>query len=294
MKIRMLSLMLFTMLALELSCALADSAWMYPDHTDETDEHRFLATYLNDNQDIIALRRGDTLIVSMDTSVLQRMHYEAPRTASQKKIYTIVQAAQIAQSILIDSEYQRCQQEYAQTGKFDATAYALHSIGKHGKSDSKFDLNMDHRLVGSKWISVLRPAESTGTALSTCFSAHQATLRMQDGTMDVEITGYSSAYLYLDPILLDDLPPELQMRWGKLYMDIYPLNDQLNMPVYIAVLRDAEGGHRSLQDVALEIGYARCDSLSGYADGADAIYCCILDEREMQLLRDGTLFMLTH
>ena len=84
------------------------------------------------------------------------------------------------------------------------------------------------------------------------------------------------------------------MQWGKLTMEVYDLLDYLHMPVYIAVLRDAQGADRSLRNVNLQIGDTQRDSLSGYVDGADAIYCCILNEQEVQLLRDGTLFQLIH
>lgn len=294
MKQRMGAWVLFALLALIFSCASADSARVCPIHANEVTDYSFRSTYLNRGEDIIALRRGDTLIICMDDSVLRQMHYDPLRVATTEKAYTIVQAAQIAQSMLIDSEYQRCRQEYAQTGEFEAAAYTLYSIGRYGASNSEFDLNMDLRLIGSKWIAVVRTAEPANAAVSTCFSAHQTALRMQNGVLDVEVTGCGNANLYLEPTILNDIQPDMQMQWNNLRMEVYALEEYLDAPVYIAVLCDEQGAHRSMQNVRLQIDYVWRDSLSGYADGVDAVYCCILDEREAQLLRDGTQFQLLH
>ena len=293
MKKRMLSMILIALLVLHFQCALAD-AWGCPIHSDEFPDASFRQTWLNNDEHIIALRRGDTFIISIDDFILHASNYDSLHSTTKRRIYTIAQAAQLLQSMLIDTEYQRCKQEYAQSGGFDATAYTLYSIGKHGETSSEFDLNMNLRLVGSQWIAVVRPAESEGTALSTCFTSHQNALHMEDGVLDIEVTGCRSSYLYLEPTLLNDLQADFQMQWGKLSMEVYNLLDYLHMPVYIAVLRDAQGADRSLRNVNLQIGDTQRDSLSGYVDGADAIYCCILNEQEVQLLRDGTLFQLIH
>lgn len=259
----------------EFSYVKSENLWMVADEFD------------GDAEDVIAVSRGGTIVVSMDYGMLQEAYYGDPFFTSDPEVYTGEEAVRLAQSMLPEAEYQEFNEKYARTGEAEANAYVLSFVGNQGGSFRDSDLFMDTRLIGTKWITVTRPLESVGKTWDTFSNVNRMALRAKDGTLEVDITGWGGPDLTLTPTQLKNDQPDILVDQGSLHVEVFGLKNYFNESVYIAVIHDENGAEKPMWNVSFQIGDTQRNALEGYANGKDAVYCCILNDKEAQLLENG-------
>ena len=153
--------------------------------------------------------------------------------------------------------------------------------------DDAEDLSMDTRLIGSKWVTITRPIETVGNEWDTAFYVNRMELHATNGKMETKVTGSNKAWLYLEPERIMDVKANIQVKKGNLNIEVFSLEKQLDAPVHVAVIKEKNGAEKQLWDVYLRIGDALSNPLSGYVDGGNAVFCCILNDTEAKLLKDN-------
>lgn len=259
-------------------------------HTCATDldaSDYFTPMYISE-EDVMSVSRGGTIVVSMDYGMLREAYYGDPFFTADPDVYTGEEAVQLAKSMLPEAEYQKFSEEYARTGEAEATAYVLSHAGNDGGSFRESDLFMDTRLIGTKWITITRPVEPVDKIWSLRPNVNRMALRAKDGKLEVEVTGWGGGLdSDLTPTQLKGVQPDIQIDQGSLHVEAFNLKNYLNAPAHVAVIRDKKGGDKPIWDVGFQIGDTPRNGLLGYINGVDAVYCCILDDHEVQLLMDG-------
>lgn len=250
----------------------------------------FTPMYISD-EDVIAVSRGGTIVVSMDYGMLKEAYYGVPFFTADPEVYTGEEAVQFAQGKLLEAEFEKFCDEYARTGEAEAITYVLSHAGNDGGSFRESDLFMDTRLIGTKWITITRPVEPVDEIWSVRPNVNRISLRAKDGKLEVETTGWGGG---LDSELIlksmKNAKPDIKLQQGSLNVQVFSLRLQLGAPVYVAVIRDKNGADKLTWDVCFRIGDMQRNDLLGYADGKDAVFCCILNDYEVQLMKDGASF----
>jgi len=247
----------------------------------------FTPMYISE-EDVMAVSRGGTIVVSMDYGMLKEAYYGDPFFTAEPELYTGDEAVQLARSMLLEAEFEKFREEYARTGEAEATAYVLSHAGNDGGSFRESDLFMDTRLIGTKWITITRPAEPVDRIWSLRPNVNRMALRAKDGKLEMEVTGWGGGLdSDLTPKSMQNAKPDIQLQQGSLNVQVFNLRDQLDAPAHVAVIRDKKGADKPMWDVCFQIAGRKISELQGYADGKDAVFCCILNDKEALLLENG-------
>lgn len=222
----------------------------------------FVPQYIG-GEDIRSVRRGDTFVVSIESYLLEKKYFDEPSSKAKPEDYKGEEAVEFARKLLSDAEFEKFCEDYDRTGEAKGTAYKLDFVG-----DDEKELSMDTRLIGSKWVTITRPIEVADGEWDTAFYVNRMELYAKDGKLKAEVTGSNKAYLYLEP-----------KRMKNVTADISVTQDGLDIEVFSLV--------KQLWDVYLRIGDVLSNPLQGYADGKNGVFCCILNDEEAKLLKDG-------
>ena len=157
--------------------------------------------------------------------------------------------------------------------------------------DGDSGIIMSRRHIGSDWYIIVRPAEKFNKKWDMYWRVSSLHLQMQDGTLATEFDLQTVEDHY-----------SLKLTSMNNSRAVYTReNDDLAIEVYealggsIAVIREKHVELKGLENVRLVIG-GRDEGieLSGYADGTDFVYCCMLTGAELNLLRGNARAELWH
>ena len=174
--------------------------------------------------------------------------------------------------------------EYARSGSATVEAREPDVVAIHGERI------LSRRHIGGYWYVVVRPAEKFGDSWGMYWRIDGLQLCMENGalrtnfeqqtveeTLEVALERESGA------------SPVYSAAAEGFSIEIYRALD-----MNVAVIYEARGDADALENACLLLGSCAQIELCGYMDGDSAVYCCVLDNAELEALRSGVDARLLH
>ena len=229
----------------------------------------------DDGRPPVAVSRGGTIVVKFSDAWLNAHELTGVFGFSGESSYPGVQGLRQLGAYLHGESYDAFLEAWLESGFAEGRASTPYILPVNGA------LVMHRRHIGPYWYIIMRPQEKFSGAWSMYWRVSSYRLRAEADTLYSEFdrqTVEETRSLAVEA--MHGSAPVLQRQSGSLVIEVYnALNGN------IAVIREENPGG-SLENVQLMIG-GRNEGieLSGYMDGAAAVYCCMLTDAELEALQ---------
>lgn len=232
-----------------------------------------------------AASRGGTIAVRFSDAWLEKQELTDVFGWHADNSYGGVQARRNLAEYLHDEAYAAFIGELSAQGAADGRANMPHILAADGA------LVMSRRHIGNHWYVIVRPREAFANTWDMYWRVNSLAVHMEGDALSTEFDLQTVEEVRtLQLRRMNDSDPVF-MRGG----------DELEMAVYraldgnIAVIREKKPDGRNLENVQLRIaGVSDPIGLAGYAEGREAVYCCMLTDGELEALRKNAQTKLWH
>ena len=174
--------------------------------------------------------------------------------------------------------------EYARSGSATDEAREPDVVAVHGERI----LSVRH--IGGDWYVVVRPSEKFGDSWDMYWRIDGIRLHMEDGTLRTNFEQQTvEETLELALERESGASPVYSAATEGFSIEVYRALD-----VNVAVICETAGDADALENACLLVGSCAQIELRGYMDGDVAVYCCALNDAELEALRSGAEARLLH
>lgn len=228
--------------------------------------------------DVRAVARGGTIVVCFSDSWLAGAELTGVFGFSGEMRYPGLEGQRLLAHYLHGDGYNRFLESYAAGGSAEGRARVPRILASDG------ELIMNTRHIGGNWYIAVRPAVGFEDGWDMYWRVEGMALRMEDGALYTRFdmqTVEENRTLSLERAR--GTKPEERFSAGGMQIEIYRELDAVIAVIY----QDGARADR-LKDMRLHIPGSDGEIiLSGYMDGGRGVYCCMLTEGELGLIRAG-------
>ena len=223
-----------------------------------------------------AASRGGTIVVRFSDAWLDEMELTEVFGWQADNSYGGAQARRNLAEYLHGEAYADFTAELAAEGAADGRVNTPHILAADGA------LVMSRRHIGNHWYVIVRPQENFGSTWDMYWRVNSLGLHMEDEELRTQFDLQTVEELRsLQLTRMNDSDPVYTRAADELEMAVYQA-----LEGNIAVVREKKPEERKLENVQLRIaGVKDPIALAGYAEGRDAVYCCMLTDGELEALR---------
>ena len=232
-----------------------------------------------------AVSRGGTVAVQFSDAWLNNRELTGVFGFMGKNEYSGAEAHQLLSQYLHGEDYNAFLQALQESGSAEGRANTPYILPSDGT------LVMSRRHIGSDWYIIVRPGSKFVKKWKMHWRVSSYALQMQGDTLATEFDQQTvEKYHTLELESMNDSAPVYTRDTGALAIEVYEA-----LGGSIAVIREKHVEFKGMQDVRLVIG-GRDEGieLSGYADGKYFVYCCMLTDAELNLLKGNARAELWH
>lgn len=238
----------------------------------------------DDGGGVRASARGGTIVVRFSDAWMANAELTGVFGWSADSVYEGAAGETKLAAYLHGDAYNAFLEECARSGSAEAMAREPDVVAIHGERI----LSVQH--IGSDWYVVVRPAEKFGDSWDMYWRIDGIRLRMVDGALRANFEQQTvEETLELALERESGASPVYSAAAGGFSIEVYRALD-----VNVAVICETAGNADALENACLLVGDGAQIELRGYMGGEVAVYCCALNDAELEALRSGAEARLLH
>ena len=234
-------------------------------------------------EDISAIARGNTIIVRMSDSWLERAELTDAFGFSPAEPQPVSDAPALIAEYLHGDAYNRFLQEI-RTGS--ANAQGRKPLVLSTNTQDRPILRMSARHIGSAWYTAFRAEKGFGESWYLEWRIEGYTIEAQDDQLTIELSGQTKESGASIPAANFTDSAAFSAQFDGFRIEIYTAAEA-GIRANIAVITQFDADADYLQNSALCIGDQARIPIDGYADGANGVFCCVLTDAEYAYLKNG-------
>lgn len=238
----------------------------------------------DDGTGVRAAARGGTIVVRFSDARMANAELTGVFGWSVDSVYEGAAGETKLAAYLHGDAYNAFLAEYARSGSATDEAREPDVVAVHGERI----LSVRH--IGGYWYVVVRPSEKFGDSWNMYWRIDGIWLHMEDGTLRTNFD-LQTVEETLEVALEREsgATPVYSAAAEGFTIEIYRALD-----ANVAVICEASGDADALENACLLVGSCAQIELRGYMDGDSAVYCCVLNDAELEALRSGEAARLLH
>lgn len=238
----------------------------------------------DDGGGVRAAARGGTIVVRFSDAWMANAELTGVFGWSFDSVYEGAAGETKLAAYLHGDAYNAFLEECARSGSAEAMAREPDVVAIHGERI----LSVRH--IGSDWYVVVRPAEKFGDSWDMYWRIDGIRLRMEDGALHANFEQQTvEETLELALERESGASPVYSAAAEGFSIEVYRALD-----VNVAVICETAGNADALENACLLVGDCAQIELRGYMGGEVAVYCCALNDAELEALRSGAEARLLH